>query len=41
MNRFRLQLLGGFELRSPAGDRLRLPTRKAEALLGYLALASR
>lgn len=39
MNRFRLQLLGGFELRSPAGDRLRLPTRKAEALLGYLALA--
>ena len=35
---FRLTLLGGFELRSPAGALVRLPTRKAEALLAYLAL---
>ncbi|MFO1330335.1 MAG: AAA family ATPase [Rubrivivax sp.] len=35
-----LTLLGGFELRSAQGDRLRLPTRKCEALLAVLALDS-
>jgi DNA-binding SARP family transcriptional activator len=34
-----LNLLGGFELRRASGEAMRLPTRKAEALLAYLALA--
>ncbi|MBI2205554.1 MAG: AAA family ATPase [Candidatus Rokubacteria bacterium] len=38
--RFRLAVLGGFELRSPTGAHVRLPTRKAEALLAYLALGA-
>ena len=33
-----LRLFGGFEGRLPAGPRLTLPTKKAEALLAYLAL---
>ena len=32
-----LKLLGAFELRDPAGADVRLPTRKAKALLAYLA----
>ncbi len=40
MSRFQLQVLGGFELRDPSGALVRLPTRKAEALLTYLALAA-
>src|SRR5436190_9058505 len=36
--RLHLKLLGGFEIASPAGDRLTLPTRKAHALIAYLAL---
>lgn len=32
-----LEILGGFELRSAAGDVLRLPTRKSRALFAYLA----
>lgn len=32
-----LEILGGFELRSAAGDGLRLPTRKSRALFAYLA----
>jgi len=39
MGRFQLKVLGGFELREPSGSIVRLPTRKAEALLAYLALA--
>ncbi len=34
----RLLLLGGFELRDSAGSVVHLPTRKAQALLAYLAL---
>lgn len=34
----RLALLGGFQLEDAAGTRLRLPTRKAEALLAYLVI---
>ena len=41
MSKLRLTLLGGFGLRDAAGTELRLPTRKAEALLAYLATASR
>jgi len=41
MSKLRLTLLGGFGLRDAAGHELRLPTRKAEALLAYLATASR
>lgn len=41
MRKFQLTLLGGFGLRDVDGAELRLPTRKAEALLAYLALASR
>ena len=37
MVHFTLELLGGFRL-TTAGTELRLPTRKAEALLAYLAL---
>jgi DNA-binding SARP family transcriptional activator len=37
----RLSLLGGFELRNASGKLTRLPTRKAEALLAFLALAPR
>lgn len=37
----RLLLLGGFELRDGSGALVRLPTRKAQALLAYLALESR
>lgn len=33
-----LEILGGFELRSAAGDALRLPTRKSRALLAYLVV---
>lgn len=36
--RLQLRLLGGFEIASPGGDRLTLPTRKAHALIAYLAL---
>jgi DNA-binding SARP family transcriptional activator len=36
---FRLNLLGGFALHDSSGATVRLPTRKAEALLAYLALA--
>jgi DNA-binding SARP family transcriptional activator len=36
---FALNLLGGFELKRGSGETIRLPTRKAEALLAYLALA--
>ncbi len=39
MNACRLNLLGGFELRDDAGTLLRLPTRKAQALLAFLALS--
>ena len=38
MARLNLQLLGGFRARLEPGGGLRLPTRKAEALLAYLAL---
>jgi TolB-like protein/Tfp pilus assembly protein PilF len=38
MPALRLEILGGFELRSAAGDALRLPTRKSRALLAYLAV---
>jgi len=34
-----LKLLGGFEARLDSGRKIALPTRKAEALLAYLALA--
>ncbi len=37
----RLSLLGGFDLRDGTGAALRLPTRKAQALLAYLALERR
>jgi DNA-binding SARP family transcriptional activator len=33
-----LTLLGGFEARTPSGEPLSVPTRKAQALLAYLAL---
>lgn len=39
MNLFRLSLLGAFELRRPDDRPARLPTRKTEALLAWLALA--
>ncbi|MDX1575332.1 MAG: BTAD domain-containing putative transcriptional regulator [Kiloniellales bacterium] len=39
MARFDLKLLGGFEARLDSGQKIALPTRKAEALLAYLALA--
>lgn len=38
MARLRLTLFGGFEVRLVDGPPLRLPTRKCEALLAYLAL---
>src|SRR5499426_1126005 len=38
MARLSLHLLGGFRARLEPGGALRLPTRKAEALLAYLAL---
>jgi DNA-binding SARP family transcriptional activator len=41
MDRLRLTLLGSFALHDEHGRVLRLPTRKAEALLAYLALAGR
>lgn len=41
MDRLRLSLLGGFTLHGEDGRRLRLPTRKAQALLAYLALEGR
>ncbi|HUF82487.1 MAG TPA: AAA family ATPase, partial [Burkholderiales bacterium] len=41
MAAYQLNLLGGFELRTSGGELVRLPTRKAEALLAYLALAPR
>ena len=34
----RLSLLGGFELHTSVGRRLRVPSKKAQALLAYLAL---
>jgi TolB-like protein/Tfp pilus assembly protein PilF len=39
MARLDLKLLGGFEARLDSGQKIALPTRKAEALLAYLALA--
>lgn len=39
MGCYRLKVLGGFELRDSGGGLVRLPTRKAEALLAFLALA--
>ncbi|MGY8527053.1 BTAD domain-containing putative transcriptional regulator [Paracidovorax citrulli] len=36
----RLDLLGGFALRSPSGDAITLSARKARAVLAYLALAA-
>jgi DNA-binding SARP family transcriptional activator len=41
MERLHLNLLGRFELRHADGTSIRLPTRKAEALLAYLALEGR
>lgn len=38
MARLSLVLLGGLQARLPSGDPLALPTRKAQALLAYLAL---
>src|SRR5687768_7980146 len=38
MARLELTLLGGFRARLDAGPPLALPTRKAQALLAYLAL---
>ena len=39
MAQFGLTLLGGFDARLESGQKVCLPTRKAEALLAYLALA--
>src|SRR5262249_44733201 len=39
MARLNLTLLGGFRARLDAGSPLTLPTRKAKALLAYLALS--
>ncbi len=39
MGRLDVRLLGGFEARFDTGQKVSLPTRKAEALLAYLALA--
>jgi DNA-binding SARP family transcriptional activator len=36
--RVRLTVFGGFEVRLPSGAALNLPTKKARALLGYLAV---
>lgn len=38
MTKLRLTLLGGFQARIDSGPALSLPTRKAQALLAYLAL---
>jgi DNA-binding SARP family transcriptional activator len=38
MGTLRLTLLGGFEARLSAGDAVHVPTKKAQALLAYLAL---
>ena len=38
MNPLSLYLLGGFSLRSPEGEEIRVPTRKSRALLAYLSL---
>ena len=38
MAKLELTLLGGFQARLPTGETLALPTRKAQALLTYLAL---
>jgi DNA-binding SARP family transcriptional activator len=38
MARLSLTLLGGFQARLDSGEPLALPTRKAQALLAYLAL---
>src|SRR2546425_2321655 len=38
MLRLHLTLLGGFQARRGSGDAVALPTRKAQALLAYLAL---
>src|SRR5262245_26171182 len=38
MSRLCLQLFGGFQARLEPGSVVRVPTRKAEALLGYLAV---
>ena len=38
MNTLQLNILGKFEARLPSGELVSLPTRKAEALLTYLAL---
>ena len=39
MGKIRLSLLGTFEASEASGDAISLPTRKAEALLAYLAMA--
>jgi TolB-like protein/Tfp pilus assembly protein PilF len=39
MGKLDVRLLGGFEARFDTGEKVNLPTRKAEALLAYLALA--
>src|SRR4051812_40784675 len=36
--KLQLTLLGGFEVRASTGTALRLPTRKTQALVAYLAL---
>lgn len=36
-SRFRVALLGGFEIHDPSGTSLKLATRKAQGLLAYLA----
>src|SRR2546426_12830965 len=38
MSRLMLRLLGGFEVLTGPGEPLAVPTRKAQALLAYLAL---
>src|SRR6185436_5504418 len=38
MARVRIALFGGFEIRLPTGECSRLPARKAQALLAYLAV---
>jgi DNA-binding SARP family transcriptional activator len=40
MHSFSVNLLGGFDLRNASGAPISLPTRKAEALVAYLALTA-
>jgi DNA-binding SARP family transcriptional activator len=37
---FELNLLGGFELRDPTGNPVALTSKKARALLAYLAISA-